>query len=76
MLVEFREGVDYCQTGAGGAFAVIIVSFGPAEIGHDAVAEVLGDVSAESSDRLGGGAMVSSNHLAPFFGVELSGDFG
>ena len=76
MLVEFREGVDYCQAGAGGALAVIIVGLGPAEVGHDPIAEVLGDMSTKSSDRLGRGAMVSSHHLTPFFGVELSSDLG
>ena len=64
------------QTGACGALAVIIVGLGPAEICHDTIAEILGDMAAESSDRLGRGAMLASNHLAPFFGVELSGNFG
>jgi hypothetical protein len=50
------------------------VSLGPAEICHDAVTEVLGDVAAESSDRLSRGTMVPGNYLAPFFRVELSGD--
>ena len=49
---------------------------GPAKISHDTIAEVLGDMAAESSDRLGRGAMVARNHRTPFFGVELSSDFG
>jgi hypothetical protein len=52
------------------------VGLGPTEICHDTVAEILGDMSPESIDWLGRGAMVASNHLTPFFGVELSGNFG
>jgi hypothetical protein len=33
-------------------------------------------MSAESSDCSGRGTMVAANHLTPFFGVELSGNFG
>ena len=49
---------------------------GPAKISHDTIAEVLGDVPAESSDRLGRGVMIGSNHLTPFFGVESSSELG
>jgi hypothetical protein len=49
---------------------------GPAEIGHDIIAEILGDMSAESSDCLGRDEIVASNHLTPFFGVEPHGDLG
>src|SRR6516225_454694 len=73
-MVELRDLFEDRESGACGAFAVIIMSLRPAEICHDPVAEVLGDISAESSDRLGCGAMVSSNHVAPFFRVEPRGN--
>src|SRR5215472_15062024 len=45
-----------------------------AEERHHAVAQVLGDVSVESGDRIGGRAMVPGHSLAPFLGIELRRD--
>jgi hypothetical protein len=73
-MVELQYAFQNRETGACGAFAIIIVGLRPAEICHDAIAEVLGNISAEPSDRLGCGTMVAGNHLTPFFGVKLSGD--
>ena len=48
------------------------MGLGIAEVGHHAVAEVLGDMAAEAVDRLGCGAMILGDDLAPFLGVEMA----
>ena len=68
-MVELRDGVYECETGTGGAFAVIVVSLGPAEIGHHSVTEVLADVATITGDRFARGAMISGDQLTPFFGI-------
>jgi hypothetical protein len=55
---------------------IVVVGLGPAEIGHDAITQVLSDMSAKPSNRVGCSTMVAGNHLPPFFGVEPSGNFG
>jgi hypothetical protein len=50
--------------------------FGPSEVSHDAIAEVLRDMTAEPAYRLGCRAVIGSYDLAPFFGVELGGEVG
>jgi hypothetical protein len=52
------------------------VRLGIAEVSHDAVAEILGDLSFEARYRFRGAAMISGNHLAPFFGIESGSDLG
>jgi hypothetical protein len=47
-----------------------------AEEGHHAVTKIFCDVAGVMGDRFGGGAMISSHSLAPFFGVEWRGNFG
>jgi hypothetical protein len=75
-LGEFRYRVDDSQAGAGGAFGIVLVRLRPPEIGHHAIAEILGDVTTVSSYRFGSGAMIPGHQLAPFFRVELGSDFG
>jgi hypothetical protein len=43
---------------------------GPAEIGEDAVAEVLGDMSFEALDNRRDATMVGADHLAQVLGIE------
>jgi hypothetical protein len=33
-------------------------------------------VAIEARNRFGGGTVIAGHQLTPFFGVELSGDFG
>ena len=70
-MVEFRSRVEDRESCACGALGVVVMRLGPAEIRHDAVAEVFGDVPAESRDRFCCRAMVSRDYLAPFLGIKL-----
>jgi hypothetical protein len=61
LLIQSRQLLKDTQAGSRGSFRIIFVGFGPAEISHNAVAEVFGDVAAITGDRLGCGAMVASS---------------
>ena len=76
VIVELRDGFQNRQTGAHCTLAVIIMGFWPTEIGHHAIAKILGDISTESSDGLSRGAMIARHPLPPLFWVELRGNFG
>ena len=76
MFVELRDRVEDREARAGGAFGVVVVRLGPAEIGHHPVAEILRDVAAEAGDRFRRRAMVPGDDLAPFLGIELRRDRG
>ena len=68
--------IKQLQAGADRPFSIVVVSNRPAEIGHDTVAEILGNVTAESNDRFSCGAVISSEYLTPFFGIEARRNFG
>ena len=55
---------------------IVVVRLGPAEIGHHAVAKVLGDMAAEALDCLRRRAMVLGDDLPPLLGIEMAGDLG
>jgi hypothetical protein len=52
MLVELRYGVERRQAGAGSSFRIVVVGLGIAEVRHNAVTKVLGDMPAEAFDGL------------------------
>jgi len=58
------------------ALRVVVMRLGIAEESHHAVAEVLGDVTAEPGDRFSGGAPVAGHRFPPFLGVKPRGDLG
>ena len=64
------------QACACSTFGVIFVRLGPAEIRHKTIAQILGDVAARTGDRFSCGKLISRDQLTPFFGVELSRNFG
>jgi hypothetical protein len=74
-LVQFRYSIEDGQAGAGGALSIIFVRFGPAEIGHDAVAEIFGDLTAVTCDGFRRAMMITAYQVAPFFRIELSRNF-
>ena len=61
---------------AGGAFRIVVVRLRITEIGHHAVAEVLGDVAAETLDGLRRRTMVIGNYFPPLLGIEMAGYLG
>jgi hypothetical protein len=62
------------QASAGGTFCIIFVRLRPSEIGHHAIPKIFGDVAAVTGNGFGGGAMIRSHGLAPFFWIELRGN--
>jgi hypothetical protein len=74
MIVELGNRVENRQARACGPFRVAVVCLRITEIGHHAIAEILGDVTAELGYGLGRGAMIRSDNLMPFFGVEPRSD--
>jgi hypothetical protein len=76
MLVELRYRVEDRQARARGALGIVVMRLGPAEIGHHAVAKVLGDTPAEALNCLRCRTMVLADDLPPFFGIEMAGYLG
>ena len=76
MLVEAGYGFEHRQACPGRTFRIVVVCRRPPEISHHAIAEIFGDVAAESGNHFGGGTMISGDRLAPFFGVEPRGNLG
>ncbi len=68
-LAERRDLVDDLERRVGGAAGRVLVRPRVAEIGHDAVAEVLGDHAAASFDRRGADRLVKSQQLAQVLGI-------
>ena len=75
-MVELRNRVENRESRARGPLGVVVMSFGPTEVGQNAIAEILGDMAAITGYRFGSGAVIAGHHFAPFLGVELSGNFG
>jgi hypothetical protein len=71
---------DSLETGTGSSNSVRSANeslrFGPAEVGHNAVPEVLGDTSAEALDRLRRCPMIAGDNLPPLFRVEMASYLG
>ena len=72
LLVELGDRVEEREARARGTFGVVVMRGRPTEIGHYAVAEILGDVAIKAGNRLGGRAMVARDRIAPFLRIELS----
>jgi hypothetical protein len=76
LAADLGDGIEHLQACPRRTFRIVVVRLRIAKERHHTVAEVFGDVASITGDRFGGGAMIGSNHLTPFLGVELSGDFG
>ena len=74
--VQRRDLVDDRQPGTHRARGVVLVRLRPAEVHHQPVAQVLGDVPAEAGDRRGGCALILRGDRAPVFGIQASCYFG
>ncbi len=75
-MIELENGLQNREAGARGTLSVILVSLGPPEVGHNAVAEVLGHVATVTGDRFGRGMMIAGDELTPFLGVQAGCDLG
>jgi hypothetical protein len=67
--------VDHCSpfTMAKPLRRKILLCFRPAEIDHQTVAEIRGDVTAQACDRRRRGAQILSGDLAPVLRIQTSG---
>jgi hypothetical protein len=59
------------QAGANRTLRIVLARGGPAEVDEQAIAEVLGDVTAEARDDAGRGLLVLRDDVAPLLGVKL-----
>ena len=73
--VERGNLIDDREAGADCALCVVLVRLRPAEVDHQAVAEILGDVTAKASDRRCRVTLILRRDLAPVFGIQMSRDF-
>src|SRR2546425_233514 len=71
--VRLSRRVDEGEPPAHRPLGVVLVRLRVAEVDEQAVAQVLGDVTAEAGDGLGGSALVLGRDLSPVLGVELPG---
>ena len=71
--VELSDRLDDAEPRADRALCVIFVGVGVTEIDQQAVAKILRDVTVEAGDHLGACVVVGAYDLAPFFGIELTG---
>ena len=74
--LSFDIASKIARPAARGALGVVVVRLGIAEIGHHAVAKVLGDMSAKALDGLRRRTMVLADDLPPLFRIEMAGDLG
>jgi hypothetical protein len=73
-FVEPRYRFENSQASARRTLCIVLVRLRPTEIGHHAIAEILGYVPAEAGYGLGCGTMIRSNDFPPFLGVESGRD--
>ena len=71
--IEFGERPLDGERGAHRALGVVLLCLRIAEEGHQAVAELLQDMAAETRHRSGGRVEIGVDKVAPILGVELSG---
>ena|SRR6185437_16645080 len=74
IVIELRDSIADSEAGADCTFGVIVMGLRVAEEGHYAVAEILDDVAAEAGYRLGDGALIRGDDIAPFLGVQSRGN--
>src|SRR6516165_6536757 len=74
--VTLLDGVQDGETGTCRALGVVVVRLGPAEVGHDPIAEELRDVAAEAYHLEADGSLIVGYELAPFLGIHATGNLG
>jgi hypothetical protein len=70
------HGLHHPQPGPHRPLGVIFVRQGVAKVDEQPIAEILGDMPLITGDDLGTGVLIGPHHLAPVFGVELTGEHG
>src|SRR5208282_5649778 len=76
LAITLFDRVQNGQTGAGRAFGVVVMRLRPAEVGHDSVAEKLGDVAAEAYDLKADGGLIVGDNFAPFLRIQSTRNLG
>jgi hypothetical protein len=68
--VEPADGVDDLQTGAHGAFGLVLVGARIAEIGQQPIAHELGDEAVMAGNDSGASLLIGANHFPHVLGIE------
>src|SRR5262249_34717067 len=68
--------VKASEAGAARRSGAALVGSGPAEVDQETIAEILGDVTTETGDRRGRGALIFRRDLTPVFRIQMSGNLG
>ena len=68
-LVEGLETREDVEAGAHPPTRVVFVGLRIAEIDHEPVADILGDMPLEAAHRVGADLLISTQHLAQIFRV-------
>jgi hypothetical protein len=68
--IQFRRRFDQRKPGLHGAFGVVFVRLGIAEIGQDPVAHIFGDEAAGLGDEVFAEPMIGADDLAHILGIE------
>jgi len=74
--LQHRHRLDQPKPGEDGAFGVMLVGLGIAEISQHPVAHILGDETAGLGDLLGAGTVIGTDDLAHILGVQPSREGG
>ena len=73
---QFVRRDDRRQTGAHRLGRVVLAGLRPAEIGEDAIAEIIGDIAAEAVHDRGDSGVIAAQQLPQILGVVPARQFG
>jgi hypothetical protein len=76
LLVELGDRVEKRKSCARSALGVVVVRRGPAEVSHQAVAEIFRHMAIKAAYRCGSRTMITRDRIAPLLGVKPGGDPG
>ena len=68
--------MDDLQTGTHGPLGIVLMRFGPAEVDHQPIAQVLRHMPRVAFDHVPAGLLISTHHLAQLLRIEFAREFG
>jgi hypothetical protein len=74
--LEPSHGIENAQSGVDGPLRVILMRLRPAEVYHQAIAEVLGNVGVVAFNDLGAGGLIGADDISQVLRIELAGKPG
>jgi hypothetical protein len=74
--VELPHGFHHSQSSSYCPLRIIFVRLGIAKVDQQPIAQILRDMPLKAGDHLATGVLISPHHLAPVFGVKLTGEHG